>query len=172
MAKEKKKSYRKEYLNDFRPDDTGKYSYQGEMKSFSEAESAARKKADTAGASALFFILAAGFVTGRDIGGKAYVLIPYLIAIGALGFAVYSAFTLGRKTEVRSYIAKRAVPRMRGGAAVTMAACALAALGGLVTIVISPGTELILKIGFTLLMTGAALDAYLMKKEAEKLKIS
>ena len=148
MAKEKKKSYRKEYLNDFRPDDTGKYSYQGEMKSFSEAESAARKKADTAGASALFFILAAGFVTGRDIGGKAYVLIPYLIAIGALGFAVYSAFTLGRKTEVRS------------------------ALGGLVTIVISPGTELILKIGFTLLMIGAALDAYLMKKEAEKLKIS
>ena len=53
-----------------------------------------------------------------------------------------------------------------------MAACALAALGGLVTIVISPGTELILKIGFTLLMIGAALDAYLMKKEAEKLKIS
>ena len=81
MAKEKKKSYRKEYLNDFRPDETGKYSYQGEMKPFSEAESAARKKADTAGASALFFILAAGFVTGRDIGGKAYVLIPYLIAI-------------------------------------------------------------------------------------------
>ena len=102
MAKEKKKSYRKEYLNDFRPDETGKYSYQGEMKSFSEAESAARKKADTAGASALFFILAAGFVTGRDIGGKAYVLIPYLIALGALGFAVYSAFTLGRKTEVRA----------------------------------------------------------------------
>ena len=173
MANEKKKkSYRKEYLNDFRPDESGKYSYQGKMKTFSGAEKAARNLAGRAGASAVFFILAAGVVTGRDIGGTAYVLIPYLAALGAAGFALYSILSLGRKTEVREYVAKRAVPRIAGGASTALFAAALSAAGGLITIITAPGTELILKVCFTLLMAGTAACAYFMRKAARELSKS
>ncbi len=168
----KKKSYRKEYLNDFRPDETGKYSYQGEMKTFSEAEKAARKQAGSAASSALLFILAAGFVTGRDLGSRAYVLIPYLIVLGAAGVAVYYVFALGRKDEVRSYVAKRAVPRIIGAASIAFIAAVLTAAGGLASIIAAPGTELVLKISFTALMVGTAADAYFLRQAGKGISFS
>lgn len=168
-GEKKKKSYRKEYLNDFRPDESGKYSYQGEMKTFSGEEQAARKRTRTAGVSAVLFILAAGFVTGRDLGNKIYVMLPYLVTLGAAGFAAYSAFSLGNKAEVRSYVAKRAVPRISGGASIAFAAAVLAAAGALITIIAAPGTELIYKICFAALMAGTAADAYFMRKAAKNI---
>ena len=172
MAEKKKKSWRKEYLNDFKPDEDGKYSYQGKMKTFSNEELAARPRAGSAGASAIFFILAAGFVTGRDIGGKAYVLIPYLVLLGAFGIAAWNVFALGRGGEVRSYIAKRAVPRIVGGATTAFVSAILAAAGAVLAIIGAPGTELIYKISFMTLMLLSAADAYLMRKAGESIDIS
>lgn len=134
MAKKK----RKEYLNDFKLNESGKYSYQGNFYCFAGDE-AQRKKAY--GAQWLFFAalaaasVASGCLSGGGITNTFYVIIPYIGEMSALFALAWNLVKLLTKGgEIREYVYQSAHPKIPV-AAMLMAFFAI--IGGVLSLVFS-----------------------------------
>ena len=130
--------WKKDYLNEFRPDESGKYSYQGKFYGFAGDE-AERKKAYTnlwlLFAAAAAAALISGSLSGGGITNTFYVIIPYIGEVSALFALVWNQSKLLKKGgEVREYVYNAAHPKIPTAA---MLLAFFAIVGGLLSLVFS-----------------------------------
>lgn len=116
------KKNRWSYLNDFKKDEAGQYTYQGSCYCFAGDENERRRAYGKLWA--LLVVIAAasvgsGCVSGAGILNTFYVILPYLGEICALFALTWYQFKLLTKgAEVRAYIYEKTQPRMAPAAVI------------------------------------------------------
>lgn len=128
-----KRDFRKAYLNDFKKNPDGTYTYQGNYRIYQgQADRLPLLKlrlcALCAGMTAALLI--PGFLSVPGLSGVFYVLIPY---VAALALSVSAAWALGRfcaaRQPLREYIYLETLPKVPGRAAAAATAAALTIVG-------------------------------------------
>ena len=111
----RKRKYKWDFLNDFKPDKDGKYEYTGSIYVYSKDEF--QRKRDYARQWALLGIaicssVGSGFIDAGGIVNTYYVIIPFLGEIICLFTLAHYHFKLLISSEVREYNYSRSQPRI------------------------------------------------------------
>lgn len=138
----KRFSRRREYLNDYQKDASGKYVYTGRMYAFDSKSGKSRKRAYALlwvlCAAAFGAVLGCGFLYVPGMLGCAYVLLPYaagLIAAGSVLWCVINLTAAGDPMERYEY--ETTVEKLPGRTAAAFICAAAALLGEIIYLIIN-----------------------------------
>lgn len=134
-GEKKKKSFRKEYLNDFQKDGSGKYVYSGEHRTYERGTDSFRKEMFIiwiclAVPAALLIVI--GCIPGSGLMGNILIILPYALELIALFIVIWKMVRLTYGgTTLRKYVHESTVLHIPVYASVT-AAIAVIALAGII----------------------------------------
>lgn len=140
MAEKQKRPGRKEYLNQFKMDDSGKYAYQGTFMTYTQGEESWKKDLILIWlccAIPLVLLVVMGFLPQSGLDGNLIVLLPYGIGLVALFALIWkvSRLTYGGQ-RVRKYVYDATVKILPGYAAAVIITAAFALVGIIITLII------------------------------------
>ena len=139
MADKQKRPGRKEYLNQFKMDDSGKYAYRGTFMAYTQGEESWKKDLILIWLCCvipLIVLVVMGFLPHSGLDGNLIVLLPYglgLIALFALIWKVCRLTYGGMR--VRKYVHESTVKKLPGYAAAVIIIAAFALVGIIVTLI-------------------------------------
>ncbi|MBE6017223.1 MAG: hypothetical protein E7233_06400 [Lachnospiraceae bacterium] len=139
-GEKKKKSFRKEYLNDFQKNDSGKYVYSGEHRTYEGGAERWRKVMIIlwiclAVPAALLIVI--GCISGSGLTGNILIILPYALELIALFIVIWKMVRLtygGMK--LRKYVYESTVLHIPVYASVAAAIAAIAFAGIIVSLII------------------------------------
>lgn len=135
----KKRSFRKEYLNDFKKDESGSYSYTGEYKTYCGSTQEWRRDIIILWVSCAVpaaLLLVSGFLPGSGLSGNVLIILPYALELIALFILFWKMVRLTYGgMNLRKYVYTSTVGYLPGYTAAA-AVCGGLALAGMIAALI------------------------------------
>ena len=140
MADKQKRPGRKEYLNQFKMDDSGQYAYRGTFMAYAQGEESWKKdliQIWLCCAIPTVLLIIMGFLPHSGLDGNLIVLLPYGLGLIALFVLIWKVgrLTLGGK-RIRKYVYDATVKVLPGYAAAVIITAAFALVGIIITLII------------------------------------
>ncbi len=138
-GKKKKKSFRKEYLNDFQKDTSGKYVYSGEHRTYEAGTDQWRRTMTILWiclAVPAVLLIVIGCISGSGLAGNILIILPYALELIALFIVIWKMvrLTYGGMT-LRKYVHESTVLHIPVYASVAAAIAALALAGIIISLI-------------------------------------
>jgi len=140
MAQKKKRSFRKEYLNDFKKDSSGKYSYTGAVLEYDTERGSWKKDILIMWICCVIpaaLLIAIGCMPRGGLTGNFLIILPYALDLIALFIMVWKLVRLTYAgTSIRSYIHKSVVGYLPGFATAAMITAVFSFAGMIITLIL------------------------------------
>ena len=140
MADKQKRPGRRDYLNNFKMDDSGKYAYRGSYMAYTNGEESWKKDLTQIWiccAVPIVLLVILGFLPHSGLDGNLIVLLPYGLGIVALFVLVWKVARLTHGgLRLRKYVYDATVKVLPGYAAAVIITAAFALVGIIITLIL------------------------------------
>ena len=146
---EKKKKHRREYLNDFKLQDSGEYKFEGEIYCVQTDDwNGLRKNIWFRTGLVCLLVLVSGFLPSAGMINTFYVILPYMAEVIIAALVVWGIYRMTKGTEkIRSYIYEKTYPRFHGQLFVMTILAVMVCIGEVIHLLLEGTGD---KLGFTI----------------------
>ena len=140
MAEKKKRPGRKDYLNNFKMNDSGQYAYEGSYMAYTAGEESWKKdlfRIWLCCAVPAVFLIVIGFLSRSGLDGNLLILLPYGLEVVALFVLIWKTARLTHGgMHVRKYVYDATVKVLPGYAAAVIITAVFGLVGIILTLII------------------------------------